>query len=357
MKRYLPLPFLLLGLSCVGATVLSFKDYVASYEKTYKNSAERIERQKTYEENLANIKILNSRFPETSFGVNKFSDLSPSEFKSTFLLRNAKLKELLKTRNYVPIQNQPLHSSAPRYVNWFGNATTAVRNQGQCGSCWAFSTVEQVESDWFLSGKSGWSSPQELSVQQLVDCDSREAYGCAGTYAGGGSGYRFIAANGGLTSESKYPYVSGSTGTSGTCKKDMQIVGGKISNFSYATKPCDLPWDDCNDQDEDKVAQYIGTHGPLAICANAHVWQYYKNGVMSGKACGGYDHGSLDHCVQLVGYSGYDAKKGAKASGDNGAYWIVRNSWATNWGQNGFIYLAMGNNTCGIADVPSFAVV
>lgn len=103
---------------------------------------------------------------------------------------------------------------------------------------------------------------------------------------------------------------------------------------------------------------YVATKGPLAICVNAHNWQFYKGGVFSGDACGGHDHGSLDHCVQLVGYANYSPSLGATRSGAQGAYWIVRNSWGTDkWGEGGFIYLTMGNNTCGLADVPSFGVV
>ena len=81
---------------------------------------------------------------------------------------------------------------------------------------------------------------------------------------------------------------------------------------------------------------------------------------MTAQQCGGHDHGSLDHCVQLVGYKGYSAEQRARGSGDQGAYWIVRNSWSwsngSDWGDHGLIYLAMGNNTCGLADVPSFAI-
>ena len=224
-----------------------------------------------------------------------------------------------------------------------------------CGSCWAVACVSQIESDWFLSGKSGWDSPRELSLQQLVSCDSKGAFGCAGTYAGGGSGFEFVMSNGGLASENDYPYVSGKTGKSGECRTDVKIAGGKIRNWTYAIKPCDLPWDDCNDQDEDTLIQYIATRGPLSICVNAHNWQFYKSGVMTGAACGGHDHGSLDHCVQLVGYSGYSS------SSTNSGYWIVRNSWVYKdgkpWGEDGFIFLEMGNNTCGVADVPSYSIV
>ena len=190
-----------------------------------------------------------------------------------------------------------------------------------------------------------------LSVQQVLSCDSKGAFGCAGTYAGGGSGYDFVMRNGGLASEIKYPYVSGKTKQTEKCKKDAPVAGGRIRNYTYAVKPCDLPWDNCDDQDEDAIVEYIGAKGPLSICVNAHAWQFYKSGVMNGATCGNHDHGSLDHCVQLVGYN-----KTAPQP-----YWIVRNSWkyadGKAWGQDGLIFLAMGNNTCGLANVPSFAEI
>ena len=102
-------------------------------------------------------------------------------------------------------------------------------------------------------------------------------------------------------------------------------AGGRIRNYSYAIAPCDLPWETCDDQDEAALVQYVGTKGPLAVCVNAHKWQFYKSCVMDGAACGGHDHGSLDHCVQLVGYAGAAEGGGVAASG--GGHWIVRNSW------------------------------
>ena len=191
-----------------------------------------------------------------------------------------------------------------------------------------------------------------------MDCDHKEAYGCGGTYAGGASGFDYIISQGGLASEAAYPYVSGTTKAAGKCKaKSVKNAGGAISAYASPIKTCGDPWDACNDQDEDGLVAYVGTKGPLAICVNAKGWQFYKSGVATASICGGHDFASVDHCVQLVGYHGYDAAKGAKAS--PGGYWIVRNSWMFGpnkpWGvDGGLIYLAMGNNTCGVADVPAY---
>ena len=340
-----------------------FNDFIIKYEKTYENEAELYRRRQIFEANTMEIERLNamsdgSKNGGPSFEINKFADLTKEEFKQFYLIENNFLKQHLKSINNVRANddynnnNKLKETSLPKEKNWYLKATTPIRNQGQCGSCWAFSCVEQVESDWFLSkgntiNTNNNTAVLELSTQQVIDCDSSGAYGCGGAYSGGGSGYRFIEENGGLASEASYPYTSGKTGKESTCKKDIPNVGGKIKNFSFAIKPCVLPWDNCDNQDEDGVMQYIATKGPLAICVNARQWIYYKSGIMSGTHCGGNDHGSLDHCVQLVGYN----------RSSDPAYWIVRNSWDTTWGNGGFMYLAMGNNTCGLADVPSFAIV
>ena len=344
---------LLAGLLCWGPSgAMSFDSFVTHFDKKYGSAVERGQRRAVFERNLAVIAKLNAQSQGGAvFAINEFADMAAEEFARSHMLSNAALGSMLAHRNasYTRTSAAVARAAPPSAKSWFGSATTGIRDQGQCGSCWAFSAVEQVESDWFLSGKSGWSKPQALSVQQVVDCDKTGAYGCSGTYAGGTSAFDFVAKNRGLALEADYPYISGKSGKTGQCKQGIATGGGVITNFTYAVKQCDMPWDDCNDQDEDALVQYVGGSGPLAICVNAKSWQFYKGGVMDGATCGGHDFASLDHCVQLVGYAG-----------DN-AYWIVRNSWVYSggkpWGEDGLIYLAMGNNTCGLANVPAHAII
>merc|ERR1712037_359377 len=103
-----------------------------------------------------------------------------------------------------------------------------------------------------------------------------------------------------------------------------------------------------NDQDEDTMAANIEQTGPASICINAEKWQNYKKGGMTGKHCGKHTANALDHCVQVVGFSGY-------TKGEQTGYWIVRNSWQTDWGIDGYIHLQMGENTCGVANEATFA--
>jgi len=113
-------------------------------------------------------------------------------------------------------------------------------------------------------------------------------------------------------------------------------MDAKLTSYSYATPAC--TGGKCTGQDEDTLAANLAAKGPVSICVNAASWNLYSGGIYSAKCSGAWR--KLDHCVQLVGYD----KSGATP------YWIVRNSWSEDWGENGYIYLEMGKNQCGVAD-------
>merc|ERR1711916_379375 len=195
-----------------------------------------------------------------------------------------------------------------------------------------FSATEETESMNALNGTVGL---QKLSVQQVVSCDNVDG-GCNGGDTI--TAYKYIMQAGGLTSERKYPYTSGD-GNTGFCQWSGGDIVAGISSYSFATPGCQSS---CDNQDEDTLRNNLAATGPVSICVNAEPWQDYMGGVMKGGCSHGYY--DLDHCVQLVGYN---AQEG------NG-YWIVRNSWNTNWGEQGYIYLEMGKNLCGVADEATF---
>jgi len=199
-------------------------------------------------------------------------------------------------------------------------AVTAVKDQQQCGSCWAFSVTEAVESSWIL-GKNVSASSINLSPQQIVDCDDSDA-GCDG--GNPPTAYDYIINAGGLEPVSKYPY----TAQDGTCNFRKSDVVASISNWQYANSL----------YSETDVQTSLLNWGPLSICVDATNWQDYQSGVMTWEQCAWVN--LLDHCVQLVGYNAVDS---------NNPYWIVRNSWNTDWGVGGFIYLQMWEDTCGMA--------
>jgi len=286
------------------------------------------------------------------FGVTKFSDRTKEEF-SALLGRKSDKKwneEKVKAAN----AKTATGTSLPSYINWAEKGVvTPVKNQGQCGSCWAFSAAEQIESQWALSGQALW----EFSPQQVASCTTN-AYGCGGGYTE--YAFDYIASTVGLGSAWFAPYVQSmyveclDASCTESCSAidvdalnnptDAYLSGpyASISGYEYATPPC--LQGKCPSQNTGLLAEYVANNGPASICVNAANWDYYVGGVMTGAACGGNAAYDIDHCVQLVGYNN-------KAKSP---YWIVRNSWATDWGENGYIYLEFPNNACGLANEATY---
>jgi len=294
--------------------------------KVYSTAAEFDLRLKNFEASLKRIELLNSKSKSARFGINKFSDMSPEEFKSTVLMR--KPIDGTKRREDVEVL-QPKITQLPPSFDWRDHgAVTRVKDQEQCGSCWAFSATENIESMWILA-KKATNTTINLSEQQIVDCDSGED-GCEGGETEGA--YDYIMSAGGQESESAYPY----TAQDGTCSFNKAKIAAKIKSWKYAT----------SDYDETLLQKNLVSWGPLSVCVDAANWQDYQSGVMTWEECAWVN--VLDHCVQLVGY---------QTNTPSGNYWIVRNSWNTDWGINGYIWLSMGSDTCGIAHDATCVVI
>jgi hypothetical protein len=251
---------------------------------------------------------------EPVHGVTKFFDLTHEEFKQ---------KYLMSYRPHRP-ERFALFASPPVEAPFFANVSidwrkkdvlTPIKDQGQCGSCWAFATTEAIESFNRLAG----NKLIPLSVQQITSCDSSDG-GCMGGYTE--SAYQYVVKAGGIESEEAYPYTSG-TGETGTCTFNRKKVAAKISGFKAIAIG------------EDHLASAI-LRGPVAICLSADAFQSYTHGIL--REC----PGEIDHCTQLVGLN---------VEGD---YWIVRNSWGKDWGEDGYIRIARGSNLCHIAEDATF---
>jgi len=291
-----------------------FQDFISTYGKRYDSEEEFTKRFGIFRDNLLRVEKQNEEHiklydGEAVFGVTKFSDLTPTEFKAMYL--RAKANNIPDEKRVVPEFDGPLADE----VDWVAKgACTPVKDQGQCGSCWAFSAVEAVESYGFLNHKYNLT---KLSTQQVNSCDKVDL-GCNGGNTE--SAYDYIRKNGGLTSFANYPYTSGTTSRTGMCKKDKaKDVVESITGYKSVAKG------------ESNLKTALNS-GPVSICVAAAAFQTYTHGIL--KLC----PGQIDHCVQAVGYS---------TSGD---YWRVKNSWATSWGEKGFIRLKMGKNICKISD-------
>jgi len=200
-------------------------------------------------------------------------------------------------------------------------ATTPVKDQGACGSCWAFSATETIESYTYL--KTG--KLPVLSEEQIVDCDTT-CYGCGGGWPY--LAYEYVKGAGGQDSEASYPYSAGN-GNSGSCQFDPSNVQAKISGYKKVVG-------------EPALQQTLQSTGPISVCVDASTWQSYQSGVLTD--CGD----SVDHCVQLTGYANW---------GKSGSYWIVRNSWGDSWGNQGFIWIQTGSDLCLIGDYATIVTI
>jgi len=277
------------------------------HSKQYDSDEEFLHRFAIFRDNMKKIEQLNADSDGAIYGITQFSDLTPHEFKTLYLMTRLPV-------NNVSDYWTPPNVQAPASFDWrTKGGVTPVKNQGQCGSCWAFSATENIESVYQIGGH----PIPSLSPQQVVDCD-KDCYGCGGGWPY--KAFNYVTKTGGQDTEASYPY----TGRDGTCKFKPGSVGAKIKGYHTISR------------DEHQIQTGLSTTAPFSVCVDASQWSHYKGGVMRSTQCGR----GIDHCVQLVGYD----------SSANPPYWIVRNSWGTGWGISGYIYLEMWKDTCAMAE-------
>jgi len=248
-------------------------------------------------------------------GISKFSDMSQAEFESKMLTAD----KSLKLGEGIPAEIVGSPDASTGLIDWTGKFTTPVKDQGYCGSCWAFSATEQIESDAIRT----LGATYLLSPEQITQCDTT-SYGCSGGWSE--HAYDYVKKAGGIETEANYPYTS-YQGVTGKCSATASKFVVGVNSYSTISG-------------ESAMATYVQKTGPLSVCVDASSWNSYTGGIMT--TCGK----SVDHCVQAVGVD-------ASTSG----YWKVRNSWGTKWGESGFIRLAYGKNTCAITNDPTYVAV
>ncbi|KAK1407450.1 hypothetical protein QVD17_39066 [Tagetes erecta] len=310
-----------------------FTLFKTKFGKTYATQQEHDYRLSVFKSNLRRAKRHQLLDPTAEHGVTKFSDLTPSEFRKTYLgLKNP--IQFPSDANKAPILPT---SDLPEEFDWRDHgAVTPVKNQGSCGSCWSFSTTGALEGSHFL--RTG--ELVSLSEQQLVDCDHEcdpaEKNSCDAGCNGGlmNNAFEYILKAGGVQKESDYPY----TGKDGTCHFDKTKIAASVSNFSVIGT------------DEDQIAANLVQNGPLAIGINAAWMQTYIGKVSCPYIC---SKKRLDHGVLLVGYgtAGY-----APSRLKEKPYWIIKNSWGPDWGEDGYYKICSGYNLCGMDTMVSAVV-
>ncbi|KAJ8638697.1 hypothetical protein MRB53_012964 [Persea americana] len=302
-----------------------FESWLSKHSKSYSSIEEKFHRFEIFKDNLKHIDHTNKLMTNYWLGLNEFADMSHEEFKDKYLglkpdlskrRESSKCHENFRYRDDVNI---------PKTVDWRKKgAVTHVKNQGSCGSCWAFSTVAAVEG----INKIVTGNLTSLSEQELIDCDKPFNNGCNGglmDYA-----FSFIVSHGGLHTEQDYPYLM----EDGTCKEkkgDLNVV--TISGYE------DVP-----ENNEESLLKALA-HQPLSIAieASGRDFQFYSGGVFDGH-CGT----ELDHGVAAVGYG---TSKGLD-------YIIVKNSWGPKWGEKGYIRMkrniGKSEGICGIYKMASY---
>ena len=295
-----------------------FQRFINKYNKQYSSINEYLARFNVFRQNLIQLASNGPQSFET--GVTKFSDLTRQEFAKTYLNLNFNANALINLKPVKPkISNQ-----APDAFDWRDKGVVSgVKDQGTCGSCWSFSTVSNLEG--LYAQKKG--EIKTFSEQYLIDCDTEDS-GCNGGLME--LTFDWLSINGGgIMYEADYPYAN----KKGICKQDSsKFVDMKVTGYVKLGDSSDT----FSPIDEDYIKEFLYETGPLAIALNADALQFYSGGILDvdGWIC---DPSGINHAVNLVGY-GVDTKD----------YWIVRNSWGKNWGEDGYFRIARGKATCGV---------
>lgn len=298
----------------------SFERYMKDFRKSYVPNTEEYDMRKlTFTYKLQQIIAFNKEGHSWKKGVNHMTDWSPEELRSLKgRLPEGTVAQPAPERVYTA-QGLELPDSIDYRQSGSKPVLTAVKDQGQCGSCWAHASTESVESHFAMAT----GELYVLSQQQLTSCVNNSVLQCGGTGGCNGAtaqlGWDYLVKSGGQVQEWVYGYTS-YFGDSGVCSLNSTIMPAVVELTGHT---------EVERNSDAAVAEALVTKGPLAISVDASSWPDYESGVFAG--CDYANNISMDHAVQLIGY-GFDNKT-------QESYWLVRNSWSAIWGEDGFIRL------------------
>jgi len=306
-------------------------NFKLEHDKVFEDRREEMFRKRIFSENLRKIEMHNYLFSKGlksyTLGVNKYADMEHSEFVKQ--MNGYKRSKMSSDRSidWVTYLSPNIDIKLPDSVDWRNKGyVTPIKDQGGCGSCWAFSATGSLEGQHFRKTKNLVS----LSEQNLVDCSTKQGnMGCGGGWMSWA--FQYVKENRGIDTEGSYPYEA----EDGKCRFNIDTVGATCSGY------VEIP-----PTREDKLKEAVATVGPVSVAIDAgnESFQLYKSGIYDEPAC----TDNLDHGVLAVGY-------GTLQGSD---YWIVKNSWGTSWGDQGYILMTRNKgNQCGIACNASYPLV
>eukprot|EP00330_Aristerostoma_sp_ATCC50986_P009313 CAMPEP_0114586108 /NCGR_PEP_ID=MMETSP0125-20121206/9430_1 /TAXON_ID=485358 ORGANISM="Aristerostoma sp., Strain ATCC 50986" /NCGR_SAMPLE_ID=MMETSP0125 /ASSEMBLY_ACC=CAM_ASM_000245 /LENGTH=344 /DNA_ID=CAMNT_0001781413 /DNA_START=38 /DNA_END=1072 /DNA_ORIENTATION=- len=276
--------------------------------------------------------ILHNLNPDRTWtaAINEFTGLTMEELTGRALMESQNCSATTPSK---PLENTLDPKALPTVFDWrLLGVVSPVKNQGNCGSCWTFSTTGAVESHWAIYKI---NAPRNLSEMQLVDCaQDFNNNGCDGGLPS--QAFEYIKYNNGIDLESAYPYHPKQNPT---CNFTKENIGAYVPQGSF----------NISAGDEASIATYLVSNGPVSIAFEVTKdFMSYDSGVYVGKTCKS-DAQSVNHAVLVVGY-GIDRES-------NKNYWIVKNSWGATWGQDGYFFIERGSNMCGLAECASWPIV
>lgn len=312
----------------------AFGFWKQQYNKTYATKEEHMKREQIFIQNAIYIEKHNSEGHSFTLALNQFADMTPKEFAD---LQTLWPSTLGTADSSAPQRHQISGVELPTSVDWRDKGVVnPVKNQGQCGSCWAFSTIDSYESQ--VAIKTGKLA--SFSEQDLVDCVKDQTLprtrgsccnGCSGGLMDYAFAYMISKQSGKDDTESSYPYKA----ADGRCSFSARTATGAAVK-SYT---------DIKAGDENALKDAVANVGPVSVAVDAtSQWQFYRGGVFEPlTGCGT----KLNHGVAVVGYGSEGGKD----------YWIIRNSWGSTWGEKGYLRLVMGKNECGVANSAVYPVL
>jgi len=304
-----------------------FERFELRFGRAYATSQERAFRFGVFRKRLERIEQVNAERRPYQLGVNKFTDQTTEELHRRLMAP----QDCSATNANDEAIEARAHRTQNASVDWRDQGVvTAVKDQGNCGSCYAFSTTGAVESAYAI--KYGKENIRTLSEQQIIDCAGDFGdMGCNGGLPS--QSFQYIMSNKGIDTEDSYPYE----GVDGNpCRYEVANIGANVVNEMNITEG-----------DESGITDAVANVGPVSIAFDVEDDFFsYSSGIYSSTQCGNKPT-DVNHAVLVVGY-GTDS---------GNPYWIIKNSWGTDFGMDGYFWMAKDVNMCGIADCAAYPVI